>query len=94
MPLSTNLSVATMGIDIGKNSFHVVGLDQRGAIVVRQRWTRSQIPLEFGELGSTSPGKTDHSILEGRRGGTGRAPTRVSAEAGLKSRSAAVSRPC
>jgi hypothetical protein len=22
---------------------------------------------EFGELGSTSPGKTDHSILEGRR---------------------------
>ena len=43
MPRSTNLSVATMGIDIGKNSFHVVGLDQRGAIVVRQRWTRSQI---------------------------------------------------
>ena len=41
MPRSTNLSVATMGIDIGKNSFHVVGLDQRGAIVVRQRWTRS-----------------------------------------------------
>jgi len=32
MPRSTNLSVATMGIDIGKNSFHVVGLDQRGAI--------------------------------------------------------------
>jgi hypothetical protein len=28
--------VATMGIDIGKNSFHVVGLDQRGAIVLRQ----------------------------------------------------------
>ena len=43
MPRSINLSVATMGIDIGKNSFHVVGLDQRGAIVVRQRWTRSQI---------------------------------------------------
>jgi hypothetical protein len=27
MPRSTNLSVATMGIDIGKNSLHVVGLD-------------------------------------------------------------------
>jgi hypothetical protein len=25
MPRSTNLSVAAMGIDIGKNSFHVVG---------------------------------------------------------------------
>ena len=42
VPPSTNLSVATMGIDIGKNSFHVVGLDQRGAIVARQRWTRSR----------------------------------------------------
>jgi transposase len=31
------------GIDIAKNSFHVVGLDQRGAIVERQRWMRSQI---------------------------------------------------
>ena len=28
-------TIATMGIDIGKNSFHVVGLDQRGAIVLR-----------------------------------------------------------
>jgi hypothetical protein len=26
MPRSTNLSVATIGIDVGKNSFHVVGL--------------------------------------------------------------------
>jgi hypothetical protein len=29
--------IATMGIDIGKNSFHVVGLDERGAIVLRQK---------------------------------------------------------
>jgi hypothetical protein len=27
-----NATVATMGIDIGKNSFHVVGLDAHGAI--------------------------------------------------------------
>ena len=32
----TNLSVASMGIDIGKNSFHVVGPDRHGAIVVGQ----------------------------------------------------------
>jgi hypothetical protein len=25
--------IALIGVDIGKNSFHVVGLDQRGAIV-------------------------------------------------------------
>ena len=28
-------AVAVVGIDIGKNSFHVVGLDERGAIVLR-----------------------------------------------------------
>ena len=50
MPRSTNLSVATMGIDIGKTSFHVVGLDQRGAIVVRQRWTRSQIRARLSNM--------------------------------------------
>ena len=27
-------TIATMGIDLGKNSFHVVGLDGRGAIFV------------------------------------------------------------
>jgi len=32
MPRSTNPTVVTVGIDIGKNSFHVVGLDKRGAI--------------------------------------------------------------
>jgi len=29
MPRSANQSVATMGIDIGKNSFHVVGRLQK-----------------------------------------------------------------
>jgi transposase len=28
-----------VGIDIGKNSFHVVGHDERGAIVLRQKWS-------------------------------------------------------
>ena len=32
--------IAVIGIDIGKNSFHVVGLDWRGAIVLRQKWSR------------------------------------------------------
>ena len=29
--------IAVIGIDIGKNSFHVIGLDERGAIVLRQK---------------------------------------------------------
>ena len=32
-----NTAIAVIGIDIGKNSFHVVGHDQRGAIVMHQR---------------------------------------------------------
>ena len=31
----TPCAVATLGIDIGKNTFHLVGLDQRGAIVLQ-----------------------------------------------------------
>jgi transposase len=27
-------AIAVVGIDIGKNSFHVVGLDSRGAVVL------------------------------------------------------------
>jgi hypothetical protein len=30
-----------IGIDIGKNSFHVAGHNARGAIVPRQKWSRS-----------------------------------------------------
>ena len=32
---SINTTIAVIGIDIGKNSFHVVGLDRKGAIVLR-----------------------------------------------------------
>ncbi len=43
-------TIATMGIDIGKNSFHVVGLDQRGAIVLRQKWSRGQIEARLTNM--------------------------------------------
>jgi len=37
--MSQNLSdpIAVIGIDIGRNWFHVVGLDSRGAITLRQK---------------------------------------------------------
>jgi transposase len=43
--MSQNLdgAIAVIGIDIGKNSFHIVGLDGRGAIVLRQKWSRGQV---------------------------------------------------
>jgi transposase len=41
------VSHAVIGIDIGKNSFHVVGPDDRGAIVLRQKWSRGQIEVRL-----------------------------------------------
>ena len=35
--------VATIGLDIGKNSFHLVGLDKRGAIAMRIKVSRNQL---------------------------------------------------
>jgi transposase len=43
-------TIATMGIDIGKNSFQVVGLDQRGAIVLRQKWSRGQVEARLASI--------------------------------------------
>ena len=39
-----------IGIDIGKNSFHVVGHDKRGAIVLRQKWSRGQVETRLANL--------------------------------------------
>ena len=36
MPQTLKTAIAVVGIDIGKNSFHDVALDHRGAIVLRQ----------------------------------------------------------
>ena len=47
---ATAAEIAVIGIDIGKNSFHVVGLDKRGAIVLRQKWSRGQIEARFANL--------------------------------------------
>ena len=42
--------IAVVGIDIGKNSFHVVGHDERGVIVLRQKWSRGQVAAHFANL--------------------------------------------
>jgi hypothetical protein len=52
MSNKSNPTVATMGIDIGKNPFHVVGLDRRGAIVLRQKWLGGQIEARLAAMPS------------------------------------------
>jgi hypothetical protein len=43
MSQKINSLIAVLGIDIGKNSFHIVGLDQRGAMTLRQKWSRREV---------------------------------------------------
>ena len=50
MSQQSNCAIAVIGIDIGKNSFHVVGHDQRGAIVLRQKWSRGQVEARLANL--------------------------------------------
>jgi len=50
MPRSTQPTIAVMGIDLGKYSFHVVGLDRKGAIVLRQKWTRGQVEARLANM--------------------------------------------
>jgi len=45
-----NSGIAVIGIDIGKNWFHVVGQDRRGAMMLRQKWSRGQVERRLANL--------------------------------------------
>jgi transposase len=45
-----NSEIAVIGIDIGKNSFHLVGQDRRGSIVLKQKWSRGQVEARLANL--------------------------------------------
>jgi transposase len=42
--------IATSGIDIGKNTFHLVCLDQRGVIVLQQKVSRDQLERRLANI--------------------------------------------
>src|SRR5213080_3861115 len=52
MSQKLNAAIAVIGIDIGKNSFHIVGHDHRGAIVLRQKWSRGQVEALLANIPS------------------------------------------
>ena len=42
MPRTSSVhAVTTIGMDMGKNTLHMIGLDKRGAIVLRDKVTRT-----------------------------------------------------
>src|SRR5499426_1404900 len=47
---SAPAKVSTIGIDLGKNSFHLVGLDQRGAIVWQLKCSRAQLERRLANI--------------------------------------------
>jgi transposase len=47
---SSDRPVATIGVDIGKNTFHLVGLDERGTIVLRTKVSRGQLTRRLANL--------------------------------------------
>jgi hypothetical protein len=50
MSQKSDCAIAVIGIDIGKNSFHVVGQDRRGAIMLRQKWSSGQVEARLANL--------------------------------------------
>jgi len=47
---STKSKIATIGIDIGKNTFHLTGLDASGAVAMQTKLTRSQLARRLANL--------------------------------------------
>ena len=37
------MELFTLGIDLGKTTFHLVGMNQRGEVVLRKRFSRAQL---------------------------------------------------
>ena len=47
---SSSATIATLGIDLGKNSVHLVGQDERGAIMLRIKLSRAQLTRRLAHL--------------------------------------------
>jgi hypothetical protein len=50
IPKAKSAGIATLGVDIGKNPFHLVGLVDRGAIWLRERLSRAQIEIRLANM--------------------------------------------
>jgi transposase len=44
------MQIASIGIDLGKNTFHLVALDERGAALIRQKFSRKQLLVYTANL--------------------------------------------
>lgn len=42
--------IATIGVDLGKNAFHICAMDAKGTIVLRERLTRAALPKRLANI--------------------------------------------
>jgi hypothetical protein len=85
------MEVTTLGIDLGKNVFHVVGLDARGRAAVKRRVSRSQlIGTEAIRIISRSSAETCRFLAAGCGQAVGRWLDRIRGQEGARSRRRAV----
>ena len=50
--MAINDIVTTIGIDLGKNVFHIVGMNARGAIVLKERLSRAKLARRLTNMTS------------------------------------------
>ena len=48
------MNIASIGIDLGKTTFHLVALDDHGNIVIRKKFSRKQLLAYTANLPRTS----------------------------------------
>jgi hypothetical protein len=60
------MELFTLGIDLGKTTFHVVGMNQHGEVVLRKRFSRVQLLHFTANLKVTLPATLTFRL---RRGG-------------------------
>ena len=44
------MSIRTVGIDLGKTVFHLIGMDDNGNIVLRKRMSRAQLIVHMANI--------------------------------------------
>jgi len=50
MARKSNATAVTLGVDPGKNTFHLIGLDARGAIVLREKVARDRVVARLANV--------------------------------------------
>lgn len=50
MPRPSSTEIAVIGMDIGKNTVHIIGLNRSGTIVLKQKWPRTQAEARLANM--------------------------------------------